>query len=177
MTVETLSRAYGRLLDVLAIIGAALLFAMMIVIVLDVFLRNSALVPGMRGVPGANELSESALYLITMLTAPWLLRRGQHIRVDILLRVIPKRLAWYCEWAVDVIALVCSLVLLAYGWKATVASINTGSMTIKSIAWPEWWLLAPLPLTFALLSVEILFRMQRLAIGPRAPRDDAVSSA
>lgn len=174
---EATSRAYGRLLDVLAIIGALLLFAMMIVICLDVFLRNTALVPNLRGVPGANELSESALYLITMLTAPWLLRRGQHIRVDIVLRVLPKRLAWYCEWAVDIMALACCLVLLAYGWKATAASIKTGSMTIKSIAWPEWWLLAPLPITFALLAIETLFRMERLARGPRAPRDDAVSSA
>ena len=31
------------------------------------------------------------LYLITLLTAPWLLRQGQHIRVDIVLRLVPPR--------------------------------------------------------------------------------------
>ena len=35
-----------------------------------------ALVPAMRGLAWANEISEAMLYLITMLTAPWLLRRG-----------------------------------------------------------------------------------------------------
>ena len=34
------------------------------------------------------------LYLITMCVAPWLLRQGQHIRVDILLQALPPRLAW-----------------------------------------------------------------------------------
>ena len=42
---------------------------------------------------------------------------------------------------------------------------------------PEWWLLAPLPVAFALLAIEILFRMQRLYAGERGPRDDAVTAA
>ena len=167
---------FGRLLDALAAIACVLLFAMTLVICLDVLFRNAPLIESMRGVPGSNEFSESALYLITMLTAPWLLRRGQHIRVDIVLRVIPKRIAWYCEWLVDIIGLACCIVLFVYGAKATIASYNTGAMTIKSIVWPEWWLLAPLPITFILLAIEMLFRMQRLYAGPRAPRDDAVTA-
>ena len=43
----------------------------------------------------SNDLTEAMLYLITMCAAPWILRQGQHIRVDILLRAIPKRTAWY----------------------------------------------------------------------------------
>ena len=167
---------FGRLLDALAAIACVLLFAMTLVICLDVLFRNAPLIESMRGVPGSNEFSESALYLITMLTAPWLLRRGQHIRVDIVLRVIPKRIAWYCEWLVDIIGLACCIVLFVYGAKATIASYNTGAMTIKSIVWPEWWLLAPLPITFILLAIEMLFRMQRLYAGPRAPREDAVTA-
>ena len=56
---------------------------MMLMICADVLLRNVRIVPGLLGVAWANEVSEYALYLITMLTAPWLLRQGQHIRVDI----------------------------------------------------------------------------------------------
>jgi TRAP-type C4-dicarboxylate transport system permease small subunit len=149
----------------------------MIMICVDVLLRNVTLIPSMRGLAWANEISENMLFLITMLVAPWVLRRGQHIRVDILLAVIPHKLAWYCEWVADVLALACCLLISTYGFNATVASYKSGSMVIKTLVTPEWWALAVLPFTFALLAIEVLFRMQRLYVGPRRPRDDAVSAA
>src|SRR5437763_807234 len=83
-----LSRGYGRLLDALLLIACVLLFAMALLIGLDVLLRNI----GAGGVAPSNELSEDALYLITLIAAPGLLRQGQHIRVDIVLRVLPARI-------------------------------------------------------------------------------------
>ena len=50
------------------------------------------------------DLGADALPL-TMCVAPWLLRQGQHIRVDILLQALPPRLAWYFEWLGDLIGL------------------------------------------------------------------------
>jgi len=172
-----LEQAYGRLLAGLALAGCAVLFLMMAAICVDVLLRNVRLVPGMLGLPWANEVTEYALYLITVLTAPWLLRQGLHIRVDVLLRALPARLAWTCEWAVDLIALACCLVIAWYGFKAVLSSQAIGAMVVKVIAVPEWWLLAPLPATFALLAIEVLFRMRRLYEGERAPRTDAVTAA
>ena len=49
-------------------------------------------------------------------------------------------------------------------------------MSIKTLVTPEWWLLSVLPVAFLALSLEMLFRMRRLALGERAPRDDAVST-
>jgi len=172
-----LSELHGRLLAGLALAGCAVLFAMMLVICIDVLLRNVRIVPGMLGVPWANEVTEYALYLITMLTAPWLLRQGMHIRVDVLLRAIPRRLAWCCEWAVDVLALGCCVTIAWYGVQAVLSSHAIGGMVVKVISVPEWWLLAPLPASFALLAIEVLFRMRRLYEGERGPRADAVTAA
>ncbi len=174
---ERLSALYGRMLAGLALAGCAVLFGMMLVICADVLLRNVRIVPGMHGVSWANEVTEYALYFITLLTAPWLLRQGLHIRVDVLLRVIPARLAWVCEWAVDVIALVCCCVIAWYGVKAVLSSHAISGMVVKVLSIPEWWLLAPLPATFALLAIEVLFRMQRLFAAERGPRTDAISAA
>ena len=173
---ERLSALYGRLLAGLALAACVLLFLMMLMICSDVLLRNVVLIPGMQGLAWSNEVSESMLYLITMLTAPWILRRGQHIRVDIVLVAIPKETAWYCEWVADAFALACCVIMMAYGWSATTASFKAGSMAIKTLITPEWWALAPLPVAFALLAIEVLFRMQRLVAGERGPRDDAVSA-
>jgi len=171
-----LSAAYGRLLAGLALAGCAVLLLMMLVICADVFLRNVRIVPGMLGVEWANEVTEYALYLITMLTAPWLLRQGMHIRIDVLLRALPPRLAWYCEWAADLIALACCAAIAFYGFKVVLARQATGDMIVKVLSVPEWWLLAPLPAAFALLAIEVLFRMQRLHAGERGPRADAVTA-
>jgi TRAP-type transport system small permease protein len=174
---ERLSIAFGRLLSALALVGCAVLFAMMVVIVADVLLRNVRVIPGVHSVFWANEVTEYALYLITLLTAPWLLRRGQHIRVDIVLRVIPPRLAWYSEWLCDLAALACCVVIAFAGWKATASSIAIGAMVVKTLALPEWWLLAPLQICFALLAIELLFRMARLYSSERGPREDAITVA
>src|SRR5688500_20411593 len=91
---QKLENAYGRLLEVLALAGCALIFGMTLMICADVFLRNVRIVPGMVGIEWANEISEAMLYLIALLTAPWLMRRGQHIRVDVLLRAVAPRPGW-----------------------------------------------------------------------------------
>jgi TRAP-type C4-dicarboxylate transport system permease small subunit len=173
---QRLENAYGRLLEVMALAGCALIFGMTLMICADVFLRNVRIVPGMVGLEWANEISEGMLYLVTVLTAPWLMRQGQHIRVDILLRAVPKPLGWAMEWVVDALALVCCAVITYYGARAALASWKAGSMSIKTLITPEWWLLSVLPVAFLALTIEMLFRMRRLWLGPRVPRDDAVST-
>jgi TRAP-type C4-dicarboxylate transport system permease small subunit len=173
---DRLEAAYGRLLDAFALVACALVFGMMLMICADVLLRNARIVPGVAGIEWSNEVSEAMLYLVTMLTAPWLLRRGQHIRVDIILRTVPKRVGWIFEWVVDVLGLACCLFIAHYGARAAFASFEAGSLSIKTLVTPEWWLLSVLPIAFLALSIEMLFRMRRLAHGERAPRDDAVST-
>jgi TRAP-type C4-dicarboxylate transport system permease small subunit len=174
---EKLDRAWGRLLEAFALGACALIAAITLMICADVLLRNVPLVPGMQGLAWSNELSETGLYLITMLAAPWLLRQGQHIRVDIVLRVLPRAAGWACEWLCDLVAFACCVAMVLYGARATWESYAQGSITIKTLVLPEWWSLAPLPVAFVLLAVEVLFRMRRLWLGPRAPRDDAVSAS
>ena len=177
MTLERLSDAFGRLLAALAVLGCVLLFVMLAIIVGDVGLRNIA-VPGLpRGLSWANEISELLLYAITMCVAPWLLRQGQHIRVDILLRAIPAKLAWALEWVGDVMGLLCCLLLAWFATQAAWSSYRSGAVNIKTLVTPEWWSLSPLPFIFVLLAIEMLFRMQRLLHGERGPRNDAVSAS
>ena len=174
---DRLSLQYGRFLAALSLLGCAILMAMMLVIVADVALRNLAL-PGMpQGLAWSTEISELMLYLITMCVAPWLLRQGQHIRVDIVLQAIAPRLAWRLEWVGDLIGLGCCAVIAWYGTQAAWSSYLSGAVNIKTLVTPEWWALAPLPFVFVLLGIEMIFRMIRLLRGARGPRHDAVSAA
>lgn len=168
-----LSDLYGRVLDGMLLMACLLLLAITFLIGLDVLLRNI----GAGGIAASNELSEDALYLITMLAAPGLLRRGQHIRVDIVLRLIPAKLGWAMEWLGDATGFACCLFFIWYGARATAASYFAGSLSIKTLIFPEWWILAPAPISFLLLAFEFIFRMRSLAQAERAPRPDAVSAS
>jgi TRAP-type transport system small permease protein len=168
-----LSDWYGRLLDALVFAACLLLLVMTVMIGADVVSRNI----GGGGVAVSNELSEDILYLMTLLAAPWLLRQGQHIRVDIILRALPVRVAWLLEWVGDIIGLLCCIYFVWYGVLITRASYYAGSINIKTLVTPEWWTLAPLPIGFTLLGIEFIFRMYRLSTAEIGLRDDAVSAA
>jgi TRAP-type transport system small permease protein len=171
---RSLSELYGRLLEMLMLAGCGVLFLMMLMICADVLLRNVPLLSSMPGLPWADEVSQYMLYLVTLLAAPWLLRQGRHIRVDIVLRAVPARLGWYFELATDLTALICCAVMVVFGTTATYASYSSHALTIQALVTPEWWSLAPLPVAFLLVGIEVLFRIERLSRGKRAPREDAV---
>ena len=172
-----LEARFGALIEALALVASLALLAMVLIICGDVLTRNVA-VPGLpRGIAWSNEISELLLYLMTLLAAPWLLRQGRHIRVDIVLRALPRRTAYACEWIADLLGLVCCGWLVAYGGSVALKSFAGNAQSIKTLVMPEWWLLAPLPVCFLLLAIEFAFRMRRLAAGPVGPREEAVSAA
>src|SRR5262245_33919883 len=168
-----LSRAYGALLDALMAVAALLVLGMTLMIGADVASRNI----GYGGIAWSNEVSEYILYLVTLLSAPWLLRRGQHIRVDILLRALPARLAYALEWVADALGLACALYFVVYGWRVAAASYAAGPTTRQTLALLRGWILATLPIAFLLVSIEFVFRSDRLAHAEIGPRKDAVSAA
>jgi TRAP-type C4-dicarboxylate transport system permease small subunit len=166
-----LSNLFTRLLNALAVLAALILLAMVIMVTADILLRNLT----RTGFPWANEVSEYALYIITLLTAPWLLRRGQHVRIDLALTLVPLRAAWLMEAASDVLGFAVCLVMMRYGVKMTVDSAALGSITIKNLVFPEWWLLWPLPVCFALLAMEFALRFGRLINSEPGRRVEATS--
>jgi TRAP-type C4-dicarboxylate transport system permease small subunit len=166
-----LSAAFGRLFNALAIAAALILLGMVVIVTADIVLRNSV----GSGLVWANEVSEYSLYLMTLLTAPWLLRRGQHVRIDIILTLVPARVAWLMEAVGDLLGFAVCIVLVRYGFAMSYDSWRLGAITIKNLVFAEWWLLAPLPATFVLLAIEFIFRFDRLLRGERARRIEATS--
>jgi TRAP-type C4-dicarboxylate transport system permease small subunit len=168
-----LSNLFGKLLNLLAVAAALTLLAMVVMVTADILLRNLT----RTGFAWSNEISEYALYVITLLTAPWLLRRGQHVRIDLVLTLVPARVAWLMEAASDVLGFAVCLVMMRYGLKMSIDSALLGSITIKNLVFPEWWLLWPLPVCFALLAAEFVFRFDRLIHSEPGRRVEATSVA
>lgn len=141
---------YGRMLAWLAACAALLLGASALAITLDVVGRNV----GLGTLPWILEVSEYVLPLATFLVAPWLLYRNEHVRLDMLLRAAP-----WLNRVTDLLGLAVSAVLVVYGVRTILNSAQQGAMVFKSVVFPEWWLYAPVPLCFALLSFEFVRRL------------------
>jgi TRAP-type C4-dicarboxylate transport system permease small subunit len=166
-----LSAIAEQLFNALATFAALVLLGMVTLVTADIVLRNAL----GSGFAWANEMTEYGLYLTTLLTAPWLLRRGQHVRIDLVLTLVPIRAAWLMEALADIAGFAVCLIMLRYGLKMTVDSASLGSITIKNLVFPEWWLLWPLPACFALLAAEFVFRFDRLMRAQPGRRSEATS--
>jgi TRAP-type C4-dicarboxylate transport system permease small subunit len=161
-----LAKAYGRVLEGCGVIAALLVFAMTALIVADVALRNFFNTT----LPASVELTEYAMFYAAAFAAPWLLRRGQHIRVDIVIARAPPLAGWIMEILCDLIGLALSLLMSWYGIAMVLRSARGDTLVVKNLIFPEWYILWPLPVMFVLLAIEFVFRLQRVLTGPHRAR-------
>lgn len=160
-----LGHAYRGLLHAGAVTAALLLGVVAALVTLDVVARNV----GLGTLPWILEVSEYSLPLATFLIAPWLLHQGQHVALDVVVTALPPAWARALDRLGNTIGLAVSLVLVVFGARTIAASAAQGSMVIKAIVFPEWWLYAPVPVCFALLAVEFARRLAGRGAPARPP--------
>jgi TRAP-type C4-dicarboxylate transport system permease small subunit len=157
--------AYRGLLHAGAVTAALLLGVVAALVTLDVVARNV----GLGTLPWILEVSEYSLPLATFLIAPWLLHQGQHVALDVVVAALPPAWARALDRLGNTIGLAVSLVFVVFGARTIAASAAQGSMVIKAIVFPEWWLYAPVPVCFALLAVEFARRLAGRGAPARPP--------
>ncbi|MSP89719.1 MAG: TRAP transporter small permease [Alphaproteobacteria bacterium] len=151
-----MSRAYTGLIRLCGIAAALLLGVVAVLVSFDVVVRNI----GLGTFPWIVEVSEYSLPLATFLIAPWLLHRGEHVRIDMVLTALPGPLARLVARAADLLGLAISAVFLFYGIRVIRDSMGLDSLVIKTMVFPEWWLFLPVPFCFALLAIEFARRLR-----------------
>lgn len=154
---------YERLIWIGMSMGCVMLVFMAITVSADVVLRNLT----QASLPWVVEVSEYMLFLSTFLAAPWVLRMGGHVRVDLVVRSLPRRAALVTQSFAELIGLVVCLFLLYYGARTAAEALRLGSLIFKQLVIPEWWLLSFIPITGLLLTVEFCFRFHDLIRGER----------
>ena len=157
-----LQRAYRALIEGCARLAALILGATALAVSIDVLSRNL----GAGAFPWVLEGSEYCLPLATFLVAPWLLHRNEHVRLDVLLTQLPPPVAKMLDRFANGVGLAISVVLLVYGVRTILDSARQGSMVIKSLVFPEWWLFVPVPLCFSFLALEFVRRIALTAPVP-----------
>ncbi len=148
---------FGRLLGLIGI-GVGVIFAVLTLLIsADVVGRNL----GLGNLAWATEVSEYLLYAAAFLGAPWLLRLGGHIRMDLVCTTLPPRARTVLELLCDLLGLAVCGVMFWYGLAAVRDGIQAGTMIIKMLVLKEWWIMSVVPVSAALLIIEFVLRLSR----------------
>lgn len=137
------------------VLAGVLIGLLMLLVCVDVIGRNL----GTRSISWTVDVTEYALPLATLLAAPWLLHRNEHVRLDLVSNSLNARWRLRLERFGALIAAVVCLVLVWYGVQTMLNARAMGSLVMKDLVFPEWWLFAPLPVLFGLLALESLRRL------------------
>lgn len=156
--------AYDALVDGCAAASCLIFVGMSVWVSYDVVLRYLFAAPTI----WADDLSEYGLIWGTFLAAPWVLRNGGHVSVELLINYLPaesrRRLA-------VVVALLCAVICALFAWQTALTTIEfyqRNMMMAKVWRIPLWLPYLAIPVGSALLAVEFLVRASRFARGDAA---------
>ena len=141
---------YEKLLFCLFALGAGILALVTLFILYDVIARNTGFPPFTHTLA----LTEYGLYYVTLLGAPWLVRKKHHVYMQLVTAVAPAALRpLICKLSYLLCALACGLICY-YAGLVTVEAWIRGDMEVRSFDMPRWLIFAVMPVSFSLLTIE-----------------------
>jgi TRAP-type C4-dicarboxylate transport system permease small subunit len=136
----------------MAYFAAFLMVAMMVVITLDVILRNL----GYQSSAHFFTFTEYALLIVPCLGAPWLVREKGHIYIEILLMALSPRVRARFTLLIGVVCIVVCAVVAWYGFAVTLNDFLQNEKDVRSMDMPRWIIVGFIPLGFGMMGLEFL---------------------
>jgi C4-dicarboxylate transporter, DctQ subunit len=143
---------FDHLIDSLAFIAGSLIFIMMGIECYEVVSRYFFQRPTIWSV----EFCEYMLFLLAFLGTTWVLKKGAHINVTILLERLRPRTRIYCNLFSSFMGILISLIILWFSLKTSVENYVVGVKIVKTYALPKWIFLSFISLGYLLLLIEFV---------------------
>jgi C4-dicarboxylate transporter DctQ subunit len=143
-------RGYDAFVTLMALVAAAMLTWLMISIVVSVGMRNL----GMQPMAWLFTSSEYALLYMTMLGAPWLVRRKGHVHIELVTAALPPKLRRALS---RLVAFACLIVCAILTWKGidlVQLNLARNDFDVRAYFFPRWLLTIAFPISFGLMAVE-----------------------
>lgn len=146
----TLIRLYDRLVDAMAVLAAAMLVWPMVSIIVSVLMRNAGLQP----FAWLFTSTEYAILYMTMLGAPWLVRKKGHVHIELVTAILPPATQRLLS---RMVAASCVAVCAILAWKGidlVATNIARNDVDMRAFIFPRWLLTVSFPLSFGLMAIE-----------------------
>jgi len=165
-------RVFDRIIDIGGAIAAVLLIAVMLATTVKVIFRY-----GLReGLIGVDQISGTILLYIAMLGAAWVLRRNEHVTIDLLLSHVGPRTRWLLTVVSALAGVAVCLIVTVFGTLEVIDSIRTGVRIPAEIEMPRAVNLIVIPIGFLLLALQFLRQAVDLLKGAEAPPPPSASA-
>lgn len=149
------NRIYAFIMNACGALAAIIFGLMSLLVASDVILRNIQI----ELIPASIELTEYMLMTASFIAAPWLLYKGEHIRIDVITTKLPKKINRYLDIACNLICLIVCSVLTWQSFLVLIDFYQQETLVFKELIFPEWRLALPLLIGAFLLSIEFIRRI------------------
>jgi C4-dicarboxylate transporter DctQ subunit len=84
-------------------------------------------------------------------------REEKHINIDLLTRLIPKKIVPFAKIVIDVTSVIICLVLVKAGWEFVSMEIGANTTLFQNV--PSWYFEIIIPVGFALIALRFVFKI------------------
>ena len=134
----------------MAWLAGVLIAAMMVVITIDVVVRNF----GYESSAHFFTFTEYALLIVPCLGAPWLVREKGHVYVEIIFTYLRPRQRAALRTLIAIVCIVVCLVLAWYGVEVALRDYVGNEKDVRSLDMPRWMIVSFVPLSFLMMAIE-----------------------
>jgi C4-dicarboxylate transporter, DctQ subunit len=143
---------FDNLINGLAVLCGVMLIYLMLSITLDVIVRNLFNQP----LPYTLDISEILLYAMTFFVAAWVLKVKGHVSMDIILQLFKPKHQALINAVTYIIGLIICIIIVWYGTIVTLDFYQRDIITGVMLKLPRAPLLAIIPFSFLLLSIQFI---------------------
>lgn len=151
-------RGYLLLLNGMALLAAIMLVWLMVAVVLSVIIRNLGLQPSAWFFLS----TEYAMFYLTLLGAPWLVRQKGHVHIELLTSVLPSPVLNVLSRGVSLLCVAVCGILAWKGLDLLLLNIERSDYDVRAFFVPKWILTIVFPISFTLMAIEF----GRFVVGP-----------
>jgi len=143
---------YEKFLLAMVVIAGLTLVWLMVAVVLSVLQRNFELQPwGWLFVS-----TEYGMFYLTLLGAPWLVRKRGHVHIELITATLPQRYLNIYSRLISLLAAVICAVLALKGYELMIMNLERGDLDVRAYFFPTWILSLAFPISFGLMTIEFL---------------------
>jgi C4-dicarboxylate transporter DctQ subunit len=141
---------FDRVIDFMAFLAGLLLVASVLIECLEIFMRYCIKRPQIWSM----DACEYILFGVAFLGAPWLLKKGGHVSVDIIIERLSPRARSYFGCLSSAVGIFVSALICWFGLVATWECYTTGVLVTKTYSVPKAYVLPFISIGYFFLLVE-----------------------
>ena len=137
-------------IDSMGFLAGLLLVAAVLIVCFEIFMRYFLRQPQVWTV----EVCEYILFSLAFLGAPWLLKVGGHVNIDIFITQLSQRRRHMMELATSAVGMIVSLIICWFAIKTSYNCYQSGVLLTKTMNVPKHYFLMLIALGYLFLLLE-----------------------